>query len=471
MSGIVDQNRVHKLNQQAPGEGPVIYWMSRDQRVQDNWALLYAQELALARRQPLAVIFCLAPEFLGATLRHYRFMLKGLAEVEKNLHDLGIGFFLLSGDPGREVARFCREAKAAALVGDFSPLRINSSWKRAVAENLPAAFFEVDAHNIVPCRLASGKQEYAAYTFRPKVNKLLPAFLTDIPRLKPHPYPYSRTGSRGIESPGSRSAGDWKAAEERLNVDRSAAEVANFRPGESAARQAMEHFLATRLAAYSKDRNDPSRDGQSNLSPYLHFGQLAPQRLAFEVKKTGGEAADEVLEAAKEDFLEELVVRRELSDNFCFYNQDYDSTAGFPRWARETLLAHRNDPREYIYPLEVFEEARTHDQLWNSAQNEMVLTGKMHGYMRMYWAKKILEWTETPEQALEFAIYLNDRYSLDGRDPNGYSGTAWSIGGVHDRAWGERPVFGKVRYMSYRGIRSKFNIDAYLARVRASMGE
>ena len=187
--------------------------------------------------------------------------------------------------------------------------------------------------------------------------------------------------------------------------------------------------------------------------------------------KAGTETADAALETAKEEFLEELVVRRELSDNFCFYNQDYDNTGGFPRWARETLHAHRNDPREYLYPLEAFEEARTHDQIWNGAQNEMVLSGKMHGYMRMYWAKKILEWTESAEQALEFAIYLNDKYSLDGRDPNGYSGVAWSIGGVHDRAWGERPVFGKVRYMSYKGIRSKFNIDAYLARVRARTEE
>jgi len=163
------------------------------------------------------------------------------------------------------------------------------------------------------------------------------------------------------------------------------------------------------------------------------------------------------------------VVRRELSDNYCFYNRAYDSTAGFPRWARETMEVHKNDPREYIYPLADFEAARTHDQLWNAAQNEMVYTGKMHGYMRMYWAKKILEWTQSPEQAMEFAIYLNDKYLLDGRDPNGYSGIAWSIGGVHDRAWGERPVFGKVRYMSYKGSKSKFNIEAYMAKVRAFM--
>ncbi len=467
MSPVVDHKRVNKLNREPVVDGPVVYWMSRDQRVRDNWALLYAQEKALERAKPLVVIFCLAPFFLGATIRHYRFMLKGLAEVEKDLRELGIMFFLLTGDPGREALLFCREVQAGVLVGDFSPLRINDSWKASVIEKLPVAFFEVDAHNIVPCRLVSAKQEYAAYTFRPKINKLLPAFLTDIPPLKVHPHRYPGAVSYfqgGLEKQGLTN---WQAVEETLNIDRSVVDQDIFKPGETAGRQAMEYFLSSKLAVYSRDRNDPSKDGQSNLSIYLHFGQLSPQRLAYEVTKIKGAAADSSLEASKKDFLEELVVRRELSDNLCCYNKDYDNPGGFPRWARESLDMHRNDAREYLYSLADFEKARTHDDLWNGAQNEMVLTGKMHGYMRMYWAKKILEWTETPEQALEFAISLNDKYSLDGRDPNGYSGIAWSIGGVHDRAWGERPVFGKVRYMSYRGSRSKFNIDAYLARVNS----
>jgi deoxyribodipyrimidine photo-lyase len=155
-------------------------------------------------------------------------------------------------------------------------------------------------------------------------------------------------------------------------------------------------------------------------------------------------------------------VRRELSDNFCYYNQDYDHFQGFPEWARKTLDDHRGDEREYLYPLEEFEAARTHDPLWNAAQLEMVQRGKMHGYLRMYWAKKILEWTASPEEAQEVAIFLNDRYELDGRDPNGYVGIAWSIGGVHDRAWKERPIYGKVRYMSYKGAAGKFDVQAYI---------
>jgi len=467
MSLETDRNRIEKLNHKPVGAGPVIYWMSRDQRVRDNWALLYAQQLALENKQPLVVIFCLVPEFLGAALRQYRFMLKGLAEVEKDLKELGIGFFLLTGKPGQEIPRFCRDMQAGALVGDFSPLRINLSWKTEVAEKLSFAFFEVDTHNIVPCRLASAKQEYAAYTFRPKINKLLPAFLTDIPPVKPHPYPCSGLESRLNNGLGTAGFTDWAAAENTLAVDRTVSEWTGFLPGEKAGREVMEQFITNRLEGYERGRNDPSKAGQSNLSPYLHFGQLSAQRVAYELNRYAGENAGDPLKTSKEAFLEELVVRRELSDNFCFYNKDYDNTAGFPRWARESLNAHRNDAREYLYSLQDFEQTRTHDQLWNAAQNEMAVTGKMHGYMRMYWAKKILEWTESPEQALDYAIHLNDKYSLDGRDPNGYSGIAWSIGGVHDRAWGERPIFGKIRYMSYKGSKSKFNIEQYLAKVRA----
>jgi deoxyribodipyrimidine photo-lyase len=210
------------------------------------------------------------------------------------------------------------------------------------------------------------------------------------------------------------------------------------------------------LQEYDEKRNDPTENSVSNLSPYLHFGQISAQRVALEVKKSQAKSEK------KDSFLEELVVRRELSDNYCFYNEKYDQFEGFHPWAQKTLNEHRGDKREYLYSSEEFEEAKTHDDLWNAAQMEMVLRGKMHGYMRMYWAKKILEWTESPESALEIAIYLNDKYELDGRDSNGYTGIAWSVGGVHDRAWNERPVFGKIRYMSYNGCKRKFDIQSYI---------
>jgi deoxyribodipyrimidine photo-lyase len=235
--------------------------------------------------------------------------------------------------------------------------------------------------------------------------------------------------------------------------------VRRITPGEKAAGKALQNFLKYGINDYEERRNDPSLEGQSGLSPYLHFGQLSSQRVALEVMKSNAS------KQSRDAFLEELIIRKELSDNFCFYNPNYDSFDGFPAWARKSLDEHRKDKREYRYALEQFEHAGTHDDLWNAAQNEMVIRGKMHGYMRMYWAKKILEWSESPEEAMETAIFLNDKYELDGRDPNGYTGIAWSIGGVHDRAWGERPVFGKIRYMSYHGCKSKFDVKAYIEKV------
>ncbi len=447
----VDERRIRRHNRKPAGGGPVIYWMSRDQRAIDNWALLYAQELALERKAPLAVVFCLVPEFPGATLRQYRFMLQGLNKLEKDLSKKNISFYLLTGQPEEEVTRFCNKISAGALIADFSPLRICDHWKTAVAGTVDMAFFEVDAHNIVPCWAASPKQEYAAYTFRPKIKKLLPEFLTDIPPAIKHPH----------NLPEQYRSTDWQKAEKGLKTDRNIKETPFYEPGERAAWKLMRNFIENKLARYDADRNDPNKDGQSNLSPYLHFGQLSAQRLAFLVSQA------EAPGVHTEAFLEELIVRRELSDNFCFYNDRYDTVEAFPRWARETLAEHTADPREHLYAADEFETAETHDPLWNAAQTEMAITGKMHGYMRMYWAKKILEWTESPEEALETAIYLNDKYSLDGRDPNGYAGIAWSIGGLHDRAWYQRPIFGKIRYMSYNGSKSKFDINAYIEKVAA----
>ncbi len=447
MKQLINEKRIRTLNSKPMGSGPVIYWMSRDQRVNDNWALLFAREVALENKVPLSVVFCLVPNFLEATERQYGFMLKGLAEIEKLLKTFNISFHLLIGNPEDEIDRFCREQQAAVLVTDFSPLRICRQWKSALAKKVPASFCEVDAHNIIPCWTTSPKQEYAAYTIRPKIKKLLPEFLTDIPQVDKHPF------SQVLPA----TPIDWPKASASLKIDRNVKELSHFKPGEKGAWQAMRHFIENKLTHYDSERNNPNLDGQSNLSPYLHFGHLSAQRLALMVK--GAEKPD----IQPESYLEELIVRRELSDNFCFYNDRYDTVEAFPRWAKESHNKHTEDPREHIYSPKEFEKAETHDPLWNAAQIEMVSRGKMHGYMRMYWAKKILEWTNSPEEAMKTAIYLNDKYSLDGRDPNGYSGIAWSIGGVHDRAWKERPIFGKIRYMSYKGSKSKFNVEQYIA--------
>jgi len=445
-SAMVDPRRARVLKQGSIGRGPVVYWMSRDQRVNDNWALLFAQELALERKVSLGVVFCLAPSFLNATLRQYGFMLKGLRAVENRLAELNIPFFLLIGPPEQKLPAFLAKHQTGELVTDFDPLRLKRQWKKEVAALVNSIIYEVDARNIVPCWEASNKKEYAAYTLRPKIHRILPEFLKDFPLAQKYPFPWPKKVKKT----------NWDEAETSLKIDRSVPEVDWLVPGEKAAAATLDDFLTRKLSAYASRRNDPTEDGVSNFSPYLHFGQISAQRVALEVQKK------KVSKESKDGFLEELIVRRELSDNFCFYNQDYDRFAGFPEWAQKTLNEHRGDQREYLYSLEQFEAGKTHDDLWNAAQMEMVHRGKMHGYLRMYWAKKILEWTASPEEALEVAILLNDKYELDGRDTNGYVGIAWSVGGVHDRAWKERPIFGKIRYMSYGGCKRKFKVKTYI---------
>jgi deoxyribodipyrimidine photo-lyase len=445
-SVMVDPRRVRIVKQGSIGSGSVLYWMSRDQRVNDNWALLFAQELALERKVSLGVVFSLVPRFLNATSRQYGFMLKGLQEVENRLAELNIPFFLLIGSPEQELPAFLAKHQISGLVTDFDPLRIKQQWKKEVAAHIKSSIYEVDARNIVPCWEASSKKEYAAYTLRPKIHRALPEFLKDFPLAQKHPFPWPKKVKKT----------NWDEAEISLKIDRSVPEIDWLLPGEKAAAATLDCFLTKKLSAYASRRNDPTEDGVSNLSPYLHFGQISAQRVALQLKKK------KVNKESKDGFLEELIVRRELSDNFCFYNQDYDRFAGFPEWAQKTLNEHRGDQREYLYSLEQFEDGKTHDDLWNAAQMEMVHRGKMHGYLRMYWAKKILEWTGSAEEALEVAILLNDKYELDGRDTNGYVGIAWSVGGVHDRAWKERPIFGKIRYMSYGGCKAKFDVNSYI---------
>lgn len=441
------QGRYVTLKEGAPGRGPVVYWMSRDQRSEDNWALLFAQRLALDAKSPLIVLFCLSPAFLGATIRQYGFMLRGLKEVHETLEKKGIPFILVIGEPAVKVPAFLKDCEASELVTDFDPLRIKRNWKEPVAAAIELPFHEVDAHNIVPCRIASLKQEFAARTFRPRIAARLASFLTDFPRLAKHPYSMKIKSGFGLED-----------VLDGLPVDRAVPEVDWLKPGAAEAKRTLLSFIKYRLSRYNEDRNDPLKNVQSDLSPYLHFGQLSAQRVALEVMKSDADEAERAV------FLEELIVRKELSDNFCFYNRDYDSPEGFPAWAKKTLKEHAGDEREFIYSLDEFERGATHDPLWNAAQMQMVRSGKMHGYMRMYWAKKILEWSPDAQNAMSAAIYLNDRYELDGRDPNGYAGVAWSIGGVHDRAWQERRVTGKIRYMSYKGCRAKFDVESYIKR-------
>jgi deoxyribodipyrimidine photo-lyase len=432
----------------------VVLWMSRDQRSVDNHALIYAQGLANQRNVPLKVVFNLVPKFLDATLRSFHFMLKGLEEVEKNLRDLGIPFYLLKGDPTVTVPGFIQDHDAAAIVCDFASVRVPIMWTSSVAttmnqRNVP--MIQIDAHNVVPCFHASPKLEYSARTIRSKINALLPQFLNDdMPALAPNAT--QAAALHGVEKV------DWTGALKSLEIDRSVKEVDWLQPGTAAAWEMYRTFCDTRLSLYAAKRNDPNLHVCSDMSPYFKFGQFSVQRAILHIKSLRKSPESTA------SYVEEALVRRELSDNFCFYNPNYDNLNGIYPWARESLNLHKADTRSPLYTKDQFERAETYDDLWNAAQFQMVQTGKMHGFLRMYWAKKILEWSESPETALEIAIYLNDKYSLDGRDPNGYVGCMWSIGGIHDQGWAERSIFGKIRYMNYAGCKRKFDVAKFVKR-------
>lgn len=466
---MVRAERVRRVSQtERVGAGPVVYWMNREGRLDDNWAYLYARELAERAQVPMVVVYNLVPMFEGGGYRQHAFKVGGLKEVYARAQELHTPLHVYAGaDAHDDVIRFIQTHDAHVVVTDFVPLRIQRTWLSTVAEQVSCAVYEVDAHNVVPAWITSQKAEFAARTIRPKLARLAPEYIEAFPELVPH----------RIAAP----QGPVFDEQALLSLVAADEEPASYVPGYTAGMNQVRAFIEHRLETYDDARNDPTVAGQSDLSPYLHYGHIAPARVvlelchAYDARYTHpGKVLATLLHPQKngsgeeggphESFIEELIVRRELSDNYCLYTPNYDSVEAFPAWARATLDAHRRDEREYVYSYEQLEHAETHDELWNAAQRQMVREGKMHGYMRMYWGKKILEWTRTPEEALAYAIRLNDRYELDGRDPNGYVGIAWCIGGVHDRPWFNRPIFGTVRYMARSGCEKKFDVDAYIAR-------
>lgn len=437
----------------------VVYWMQRAQRGLDNPALDIAILVANELRLPLAVFFGLHPDYPNANWRHYAFLAAGLQETRERCEARGAAF-VFRPFPHHDLMRFCDEVKAALVIGDENPMREPEGWRRSAAQKLKVPFWTVDADVIVPTKLFE-KEEYAARTLRPKINRLLPQYLQPLANPELHVRWAAATQPLSIPTLAPQALIDPEAVLAPLSLDRSVGPVNSFKGGTTAGLQQLQLFINERLARYDTDRNLPHRPGTSGMSPYLHFGQVGPHTIALAVSESKAPAA------AKEALLEELIVRRELAINYVARNPHYDSLAGCHAWARKTLDEHRQDPREYLYPPAIFEYAETHDPLWNAAQTEMVRTGKMHGYLRMYWAKKILEWTASPEKAFDIAVKLNDRYELDGRDPNGYTGIAWAIGAKHDRPWApQRKVFGMIRYMAASGCARKFDVNAYIGMVK-----
>lgn len=457
-------NRSKQLNNQSPQKGDcVIYFMSRDQRVRDNFALIAAQEKALSLKLPLVVCFVFEPRLGNRSQEQSLYMLKGLQQVATDLSKLKISFIYKVGWCYANYKATIKQLKPATIFFDFSPLGNAQLIQSKIAKLKLCEVVLVDTHNIIPAWFLSTKQEFAAHTIRRKVHQHLPSFLVEPPKLICHPY------ARGLEFMNANN----DMAVEAISGYPVNSIIPMFKPGEQAARAQLKKALKN-IDNYALGRNDPNQNAQTGLSPYLHFGQISSLRVVLELLKETTEPPllfmESTLASASENptkrdsinaLIEEIVVRKELADNYCFYNPNYKNINGAHSWAQATLTQHASDGREFIYSLNQFEKAATHDTAWNAAQNQVLKTGKMHGYMRMYWAKKILEWSESPEQAIEFAMYLNDKYSIDGGDPNGYAGIMWSIAGVHDRPWFERPIFGKIRYMNYAGLKRKFDLSKY----------
>jgi deoxyribodipyrimidine photo-lyase len=439
----------------APGPGGcVVYWMQRAQRALDNPALDVAVEAADALHQPIVIFFAPVPFYPRANLRHYTFLAQGIPDIAERARKRGIGF-VLRAYPEHSLLKFCREVKASLVIGDENPLREPRHWRELAAKKLSVPLWTVDADVIVPSKLLE-KEQYAARIIRPRLEQRLEQFLplagnpgAKVEWQKPRGLPaLCDDGSVDITA-------SWK------ELDRSVKPVDLFRGGTSQALRLLDEFVKHKLARYPVNHGKPETDGTSRLSPYLHFGHIGPHTVMNAVLEA------KAPQAAKDDYINQFVTWRELSVNFVHFNPVYDSIECAPGWAHKTLAAHAGDPRPILYAREQFEAAETHDELWNAAQLQMLHAGWMHNYMRMYWAKKILEWSPSPAGAWQTALYLNDRYFLDGRDPDGYAGVAWAMGGKFDRPWFERPIFGTIRWMSGAAARRKFDADNYIAQVNA----
>lgn len=446
---MIQATRIHLLNNNPEQQNHyVLYWMQQSQRVEYNHALEHAVIEANRLHLPLIVLFCLVPDFPDAQYRHYVFMVQGLIEVKKSLYERGISMYLMYGEPEQSVVSLALDA--ALIVTDRGYLRIQRQWRTAIASRVKCLMVEVESDCIVPVEVASPKEQYSAGTIRPKISRILREFLVPVKNV-----PLGKD-SLSIKCDAGLFPGSVQKVVQKLTCDRSVPEIQDITGGYSSAQERLSSFIHHKLDRFGDLRNDPSLEYCSGLSPYIHFGQISALQVALEVKQTNS--------PGKDAFLEELIIRRELAYNFVWYNNKYDSYESMPAWARTTLDVHKKDKRDPLYSENELENATTHDHYWNAAQREMVFSGKMHGYMRMYWGKKLIEWMKTPQDAYRFALYLNNKYELDGRDPNGYAGIAWCFG-KHDRAWKERSIFGKIRYMNAAGLERKFDIDGYREKV------
>ena len=395
----INPARIFEINNHSIKSGSIIYLCEREIRAKDSFALQFGLQKSKELNLPLKIIHSkVSYEYKPKQ----EFIDNQIKQVQNLFHILNIDFGIINKTPYEIV----KKTNPALLIIDFNPI-----LKREYLNNIDCKVYEIDGHNIIPAGFISDKQEYSAATMRRKIYHNIFPFLTEFDNLT----------TKKVEA-------DY----------------------------VLEGFIKNQLPYYSELKNDPSVKITSGLSKYLNLGIISSQRVALEVIKSN------VSNDNKEAFLEELIVRKELADNFCHYAKGFKDFSSVPDWAKKSLYLHKYDLRTYSYSPKEFENAKTHDRLWNASQNQLVKEGGIHGYLRMYWAKKILEWTASPDEALKVAIYLNDKYAYDAPSANGYVGILWAIGGLHDRAFNDYTITGKIRRMTYDSIKRKYDLTGYI---------
>jgi deoxyribodipyrimidine photo-lyase len=453
------RERTKKLNNMMENTNGnyVVYCMEASQREDFNHALEFSIYKANTLKKPVIVAFFITDKYKFSNQRYYRFMIEGILKTKEKIENRGIRFLILKDDFVNGCLKLSKNA--CLLVLDKNYLKTQRIWREKVSKFSNVAVYEVESDVVVPIEYLFSKSVPFAYIYRNALEKVLDRFLLEVKPLEPT----IKSNNLDLNLENQMNFNTVEDFIKNLNIDKSVNSVENYyKGGSDEADKLLKIFIEKKLPFYKEKRSDPTVDYTSKLSPYLHFGQISPLKVVLEILKNY-DREDENVKA----FINELVVWRELSRNFTWYNPFYNQYEGIPSWAKDTLEKHASDKRDYIYTLEELENAKTHDEYWNAAQKELLITGKIHNYMRMYWAKKLIEWTDHPKKAFDIACYLNDKYALDGRDPNGYGGISWCFGNF-DRPWQERKIFGKIRYMSSRSLETKFNMKLYIEKFKKS---
>lgn len=451
----IPSDRIQLLNDRPLRAGAkyVLYWVQKSSRAEWNHAFEYAVRLSKELDCGVIAAFGLMSDYPEANARHYTFLLQGLRQAAEGFKKRNTRFVLRFGDPAEVALELSKEA--VAVVCDRGYLRYERKWRAQVAEEAACTVVQVETDLIVPVETASDKQEYAARTIRKKLMSRYEDYLAEPARREP-----GKSSLRyGIDG---ASLDDIPGMIADRGIDDSVPAVDWIEGGTPAARERFQIFLDDQFNRYDEDRNQPHKDTVSFMSPYLHFGQISPCWLVSKLRSHQGENAD--------SYLEELLVRRELTANFCFYNEDYDNYHCLPGWATESLKEHQEDERKQVYTREELENGETQDDYWNAAMQAMRERGYLHNHMRMYWGKQILRFTNTPRYAYQTALYLNNKYFLDGRDHNSFANIAWLFG-LHDQGWKEREVYGKVRIMTPGGLERKTDPKKFMAKVGYDLDE